>query len=129
MDRVTEAQRKSEEVTDGVHLADLAAGERMSMKRWRVESGETLPAHRHHNEQIGYVISGSLTAVIEGEEHTLEPGDSYVFPSDEHHGAENRDDEPAIGIGVLSPPRDEPRWGRSRTSKPAETDTPAETDD
>jgi quercetin dioxygenase-like cupin family protein len=126
MDRVTEPQRKSEEVADGVHLADLAAGEHVSMKHWRVEPGETLPAHRHHNEQIGYVISGTLTAVVEGEEYELAPGDSYVFPSDERHGAENRADEPAVGIGVLSPPRGAPKWGeKSHTSEP----TPAESDD
>ena len=125
MDRVTEAQRESEEVAEGVYLADLAAGERASMKHWRVEPGETLPAHRHHNEQIGYVISGTLTAVVEGEEHRLEPGDSYLFPGDEHHGAENRGDEPATGIGVLSPPRGAPKWAhkpRVPESVPAETD-------
>lgn len=123
MDRVTETQRKPKEVAEGVHLTDLAAGERMSMKHWRVEPGETLPAHRHHNEQIGYVVSGTLTAIVEGEEHTLEPGDSYVFPSDEHHGAENRGDEPAVGVGVLSPPRGAPKWGekaKAREPKPAE---------
>jgi quercetin dioxygenase-like cupin family protein len=126
MDRVTEPQRKPEEVADGVHLADLAAGEQASMKHWRVEPGETLPAHRHHNEQIGYVISGTLTAVVEGEEYELVPGDSYVFPSDERHGAENRGHEPAVGIGVLSPPRGEPKWGQNfQASEP----TTAETDD
>lgn len=125
MDRVTESQRESKEVANGVHLADLAAGERASMKHWRVEPGETLPAHRHHNEQIGYVIKGTLTAVVEGEEYQLEPGDSYVFPGGEHHGAENHGDEPAVGIGILSPPRSTPKWGnesRSAESISAETD-------
>ncbi len=126
MDRVTESQREPEEVADGVYLSDLAAGEKASMKYWRIEPGETLPAHRHHNEQIGFVISGTLTAIVEGEEHTLEPGDSYVFPSHEHHGAENRGDEPAIGIGVLSPPRGAPKWGQKSQST---EQTPAETDD
>jgi quercetin dioxygenase-like cupin family protein len=126
MDRITEMQREPEEVTEGVYLSDLAADERASMKFWRVEPGKTLPAHRHHNEQIGYVISGTLTAVVEGEEHTLEPGDSYVFPSHEHHGAENRGDEVAVGIGVLSPPRGAPKWGnKSQASESA----PSETDD
>lgn len=110
MNRVKEAQREPDEVTDGVFLSDLASGEKTSMKFWRVEPGKTLPAHRHHNEQVGYVISGTLTAVVEGEEHTLEPGDSYLFPSDEHHGAINHGDEPAVGVGVLSPPRGVPKW-------------------
>lgn len=112
MQRITEAGREPEQVTDGVYLADLAEGEKACMKYWRVEPGATLPTHRHDNEQIGYVISGRLTALVEGEEIPLEPGDSYAFPSDELHGAENRGDEPATGIGVLAPPRTEPDWNQ-----------------
>ena len=123
MDRVTETQRQPDEVAEGVYLTDLAAGERASMKFWRVEPGETLPAHRHHNEQIGYVISGTLTAVVEGEEHELTPGDSYIFPSQEHHGAENRGERVAVGIGVLSPPRGAPEWGTNPESASERTDT------
>ena len=117
MIRVTEDDRDPEAVAEGVYLTDLAAGERASMKFWRVEPGATLPAHRHRHEQIGYVIRGTLTAVVEGEERRLEPGDSYAFPGGERHGAENRGDVPAVGIGVLSPPRREPRW---RTTRPAD---------
>jgi quercetin dioxygenase-like cupin family protein len=111
MDHVTPDDREGEEVADGVYLADLAESERACMKHWRVEPGATLPTHRHANDQIGFVISGELTAIVEGEEHELEPGDSYAFPGKELHGAENRGDEPAVGIGVLSPPREEPDWG------------------
>ena len=126
MEQISVDEQNLEAVSDGVYLADLAAGEKMSMKSWRVEPGETLPTHSHHNEQIGYVISGTLTAIVEGEEYKLEPGDSYVFLSNEHHGAENRADEPAVGIGILSPPRGAPKWGYgSRES----TKTPVETDD
>ena len=111
MEHVPEADGELERVSEGVYLADLARGDRTAMKYWRVEPGATLPTHRHHNEQIGYVISGRLTAIVEGEEVELRPGDSYAFPGGERHGAENRSDEPATGIGVLAPPRDEPRWG------------------
>ena len=115
---VTEDDRNPLEVADGVHLSDLATGERASMKFWRVEPGATLPVHEHENEQIGFVISGTLTALVEGREYPLRPGDSYAFPSGERHGAENRGDEPAVGIGVLTPPRAEPDWGTERTEPP-----------
>lgn len=111
MERVRRENREYGEPSPGVYLADLAAGERASMKHWRIEPGETLPTHRHAHEQIGFLISGRLTAVLEDREVTLEPGDSYVFPGEELHGAENRGDEPAVGIGVLSPPRSTPEWG------------------
>lgn len=110
MDHVRTADAALEEVADGVYLGDLSTGDRASMKYWRVEPGATLPSHRHEHEQIGYVLRGTLTAIVEGGEVVLEEGDAYRFPSDERHGAENRGDEPAVGLGVLSPPRTEPDW-------------------
>ena len=112
MDRVSRGDREYEEQTPGVSLADLAAGEQVSMKHWRIDPGATLPPHRHPNEQVGYLVSGELVAILEDREVTLEPGDSYVFPGEELHGAENRGDEPAVGVGILSPPREAPDWAR-----------------
>ncbi|WP_306061437.1 cupin domain-containing protein [Natronococcus wangiae] len=99
------------QVSDGVYLGDLATGREASVKYWRIDSEATLPVHQHHNEQIGFVLSGTLVALVEGEEVTLSSGDCYRFPSQELHGAENRSDEPAIGIGILAPPRERPDWG------------------
>jgi quercetin dioxygenase-like cupin family protein len=109
--RVSKVDREEREVSEGVYLTDLATGRRAGMKYWRVEPGAELPTHRHRNEQIGYVISGEMTAIVEGERHRLEPGDSYCFPSEELHGAVNETDEPCVGIGLLAPPRDAPGWG------------------
>lgn len=119
MDRINTDGTEVEEVAEGVFLGDLATGERAAMKHWRVDPGATLPAHRHHHEQIGYVIRGELVAVVEGEEVLLEPGDSYRFVSNEHHGAENRGTEPAVGIGILAPPRGRPEWGETRKFEPS----------
>lgn len=112
---VTEIEREPDEVAEGVYLSDLALGERTSMMYWRIEPGATLPPHRHHNEQIGFVIDGRLTAIVEEGERVLASGDSYMFSSDEFHGAENRGNDPAVGVGVLSPPRNEPGWSKRGT--------------
>lgn len=111
MDVTNSNEASLREVSDGVYLGDLAIGRKASVKYWRIDSGAKLPVHRHHNEQIGYVLSGTLVAVVEGEEVTLSAGDCYRFPSQELHGAENRSAEPALGIGVLAPPRERPDWG------------------
>lgn len=111
MENVNSAQVEFEEEADGVYLADLATGQRACMKYWRIEPGAALPVHRHDNEQIGYVLSGSLIALIDGEEVPLSTGDCYRFRSGEPHGTENREEEPAVGIGVLAPPRERPDWG------------------
>lgn len=113
MERVPTTRAAFDEVADGVYLADLPTGEQAGMVYWRIEPGATLPVHEHANEQIGFVLEGELTAIVEGEEYALAAGDAYMFPSNERHGAENRSDEPAIGLGVLAPPRAEPDWRRT----------------
>lgn len=123
MNHVHEVDRESRQVSEGVFLTDLASGQRSAMKYWRVEPGAELPTHRHHNEQIGYVISGELTAIVEGERRTLEPGDSYCFESGEQHGAVNETDDPCIGIGLLTPPRDAPQWGELVADVAEESET------
>lgn len=110
MEQVRTTDVALEEVAEGVSLGPLTAGERASMLYWRVEPGATLPVHDHENEQIGYVLDGRLTAIVEGEEVPLEGGDAYRFPSGVRHGAENRSDDPAVGIGILAPPRADPDW-------------------
>jgi len=110
MEQMNTDNAELEEVSEGVYLGDFLFGERASMKYWRIEPGATLPQHRHTNEQIGFLIEGELTAVVEGEEYSLYPGDGYRFASNELHGATNPGDEPAIGLGVLSPPRKNPDW-------------------
>lgn len=130
MEHVAKPDREFDEVVEGVQLADLATGARTSMKFWRIEPGATLPTHRHHNEQIGFVVSGVLTAVLEDGKRELRPGDSYAFASGELHGAENRGEEPAVGVGVLSPPRSEPRWGTTaQETRENPEPTRAESDD
>jgi quercetin dioxygenase-like cupin family protein len=119
MERISTDEENATEVAEGVFLGDLARGDRAGMKYWRVEPGATLPAHRHDHEQIGYMISGTLVACVEGEEVLLEPGDSYRFASNEHHGAENRGEEPAVGVGILAPPREKPDWGDSPNAEPS----------
>ncbi len=121
MERINKSGTNIEEVAEGVFLGDLATGRRAGMKYWRVEPGATLPAHRHDHEQIGYMISGELVTVLEDEEVLLEPGDSYRFASNEYHGAENRGEQPAVGVGILAPPRARPDWGDARR---AESSTP-----
>lgn len=112
MEQLSTTRAEFDEVADGVYLAGLPAGERAGMVYWRIESGATLPVHEHANEQIGFVLEGELTAIVEGEEYPLRAGDAYMFRSNERHGAENRSDEDAIGLGVLAPPREEPDWRR-----------------
>lgn len=99
------------EAVSGVHLAQLAAGDRMSVQHFFVEPGRVVPEHSHEHEQVGYLVEGALTFEVDGERRRVEAGDSYVVPANEPHSVENRGDVPAEGIDVFSPPRVNPDWG------------------
>jgi quercetin dioxygenase-like cupin family protein len=110
MERLSHAASETVEVVDGVHLTQLAVGEEMSVQHFHVEPGAAIPEHSHHQEQVGYVLDGRLVFTVDGEEIDVSDGDSYHIPGDEPHAAENRNDEPAAGIDVFSPPRADPDW-------------------
>jgi quercetin dioxygenase-like cupin family protein len=110
MEHVSPDDVTATEAVRGVHLSQLAAGDRMSVQQFFVEPGETVPEHSHSHEQAGYLVEGTLTFLIDGEEHTVCEGDSYVIPGDEPHAVVNRGDVPARGIDVFSPPRTDPDW-------------------
>ena len=110
MEEVPQAASETVEVVDGVHLTQLAAGERMSVQHFHIEAGATVPEHSHPHEQVGFVASGTVTFTVDGEEYVIGPDDSYVVRSEEVHLVENRGDEPVSGVDVFSPPRPDPDW-------------------
>lgn len=98
------------EAVENVHLAQLAAGEEMSVQHFRIEPGATVPSHDHHHEQSGFVYEGELTFVLADDEVTVGAGESYVLAGHEVHGAENRGDTVVRGVDIFSPPRPNPDW-------------------
>jgi quercetin dioxygenase-like cupin family protein len=99
------------EAGEGVNLAQLAAGELMSVQYFRIDPGAEVPLHDHPHEQTGFVYRGELTFLDEdGEETVVVAGDSYTIPGDEVHAAENRGEGPVEGVDIFSPPRETPPW-------------------
>lgn len=105
------ADGETTEVTDGVHLTQLVAGDRTSIQHFHIEPGAVVPEHSHEHEQAGLVTSGTLAYLIGDEEFVLEAGEAYIIPGNEPHSVENRGDVPGDGIDVFSPPRADPNWG------------------
>lgn len=98
------------EVLDGVHLTQLASGERTSIQQFHIEPGATVGEHSHEHEQAGYVAAGTLTLIVDGKERVLNAGESYVLTPHEPHAAANNGTEPVNGVEVFSPPRPAPPW-------------------
>lgn len=98
------------EAVENVHLAQLAAGEAMSVQHFEFDPGATVPSHDHHHEQTGFIYEGELTFLLEDGEVVVGAGESYVLAGEEVHGATNRGDVAVRGVDIFSPPRPNPDW-------------------
>jgi len=77
-----------------------------------------IPEQRHVNEQIGFVILGTITYVVEGVEKLLKPGDTYAIPSNAAHSASTGMSGATV-VDIFAPPRDWDHIARLKPSKPA----------
>jgi len=57
----------------------------------------------HEGEEAGLVTDGTITLFLDGDEFTLEAGDSFSFPSHLPHRYENRSDQDAVIIWANTP--------------------------
>ncbi len=68
--------------------------------------GNIVPAHRHHNEQVTYMISGTLRFLFgeeQDEEVIISAGEVLFIPGDLLHSAEALED--TFELDVFNPPR------------------------
>ena len=92
-------------VADGIERKTLVFGEKSLMTEFRLEKGKMLPVHGHPYEQTGYLVSGHLILIIDGERHEMTPGDSWSILGGMEHGAEVK--ENSIAVEVFSPVRED----------------------
>jgi quercetin dioxygenase-like cupin family protein len=78
-------------------------GETMTLARFEVRKGGTVPNHSHHNEQITTVHGGRVRFLLDGKEVILQPGESLHIPANLPHSAEALED--SLMFEVFSPPR------------------------
>lgn len=95
------------EMLPGLVRRTLADGESMMLCEFTFDAGVEVPNHSHPHEQVGYVVSGRLRMIVDGQSHDLGPGDSYHAPSNVPHGALTL--EPSVMVDVFSPPREDYR--------------------
>lgn len=92
-------------VLDGIKRKTLVYANDTLLTEFRLLKDQILPLHKHPEEQTGYLISGHMILVIDGERHELHPGDSWAIPGDVEHGAETLED--SVALEVFSPPRED----------------------
>lgn len=86
--------------------ARSANGERLTMALVELAPGAVVPEHRHENEQMGMVVSGSVTFTVDGETRTLGPGGTWRIPSNRPHDVVTGPDG-ALVVDVFAPARED----------------------
>jgi quercetin dioxygenase-like cupin family protein len=85
-------------VSTGASQVTLATG--------TLPPGHETPTHLHEiDEEVIYVLSGELTAILEGEEHTAGPGATVFIPPGSWMAIANRTEAPVVMVAVIT--RDE----------------------
>jgi len=93
------------ELVKGVHLKTLVHGHQTLMTEVKFEKGAIIPQHSHPHEQTGYLVSGQMEFLVDGEHYPAKPGDSWNIAGDVEHGATAL--EESVVIEVFSPVRED----------------------
>jgi quercetin dioxygenase-like cupin family protein len=93
------------EAAPGIRIKTIASGERVLMSKFSLDAGTKLPLHSHPNEQIGYLLSGSIVLYIGDASREIKPGDSWCIPSGVPHRAEIAED--SLALEIFSPLRED----------------------
>ena len=95
----------SVEILHGIYRQTLTYNKNMMLCYFNLIKGSRIPLHSHKEHQIGYVLKGKLKFITENGEFIAKEGDSYVFDSNEKHGAVIFEDTDVID--VFSPARED----------------------
>ncbi len=93
----------SEEQLNPLLTRKLITGDRVMLSELVLKKGCVVPPHHHENEQVSYVLRGTLKFVVNGKEIILHTGDVLHIPSNVVHSAEALED--TLDLDVFSPPR------------------------
>ncbi|MBY8987108.1 MAG: cupin domain-containing protein [Candidatus Lokiarchaeota archaeon] len=102
---VNKSSVNSVKALPGIYRKTLIYNDHMMLCHFFLKENSNVPLHSHKEHQIGYVIKGKLRFFTEKEEFLAEEGDSYVFESNEKHGAKILEDSDVID--VFSPSRED----------------------
>ena len=89
---------KAIKVFEGVYRKTLLYDKQLMLCHFTLEKNANIPLHTHKEHQIGYVIKGKLQFITEEGEFIAKEGDSYIFDSNEKHGATVLEDSEVIDI-------------------------------
>ena len=95
------------EMLPGVFRRTMGTTDETMICEFFLERGSFVPPHSHKNDQVGYVVRGTVEYTVGTEAFVCNPGDSYAIPGGIVHSAKALVD--SLVIDCFSPPRDDYR--------------------
>ena len=74
----------------------IVTGEKVMLGKMYFPKGSKVPSHVHESEQVTNVLEGKLLFVINGQQITVNSGETLVIPSNVEHSAEALEETPEI---------------------------------
>ncbi len=99
------SQLKPSRIWDGV-LARAVHADRLTLGFVDIDPGVLVPLHQHENEQVGFVLHGSVTMVVGGQSRELRVGETYQIASQVPHSAKAGSDGVSV-VDVFAPVRED----------------------
>ena len=81
----------------------FVVGQEIMVARVLLKKGCIVPEHSHHNEQLTYILDGTLKFWIDGKEIAVHSGEVLCIPANMPHKAEAMED--TVDLDIFSPPR------------------------
>ena len=97
------AELRPYQIWDGA-VARALNGDRLTAAVIDLDPNLKVPEHSHENEQIGFVLKGHVTMIIDGEERQLKVGEAYSIKSHVRHSA-NTGPDGATVVDIFAPVR------------------------
>jgi quercetin dioxygenase-like cupin family protein len=81
----------------------MMVGQEVMLTRILLKTGCVVPLHSHHNEQLSYVLEGSLRFSIDGRDIVVNAGEVMAIPPHMPHRVEALAD--SLSLDIFNPPR------------------------
>ena len=75
------------------------------LARISIKKDGTVPLHKHHHEQMCFLLKGSLKFNLAGKEYQMSEGEVLQIPSNQEHGVLALRD--SVALDVFSPIRED----------------------
>ena len=110
----TFAELRPYQIWDGA-VARALTGDRLTAAVIDLDPNLQIPEHNHENEQVGFVLKGKVTMIIDGEERELGVGEGYSIKSNVRHSASTGPDGATV-VDIFAPVRAD--WERAPRLEP-----------